>query len=146
MGVAAALAVVAAAAGLAAGHRQAAEATFQVDLQRQLEALPAASLADASVLVGFYQVPVVRYLYEHGPLAGRPEYPRAFRFENAAQWRLRRPIAAAPGDLAFVVTAQSPGELQPRLPGATLRVHGPASGHLLRVVWPDGSADGWTRR
>jgi len=139
LGAGLALVVVGVAAGQAATYRQHPWEPHHTDIAPQLEALPASALPDASVLVSFYEVPVVRYLYEHGPLAGRPGYPEIFRFESGKEWSRRGPFAD--GDhLAFVVTARSRAEMQARFPAAVLRYLGPASGGLLVVTRVDSPA------
>ncbi len=93
-----------------------------------------ASLRDRSVFVEFYQVPVLRYLYEHGPYAGRGEYPASFRFETLQEWQASAPIDAARDGIAFVVGASPVAGAQARFPGATLRPAEPAGSSLLAVA------------
>jgi len=52
------------------------------DLTAALRHLDGLSLADGSVAVRPHPYPVLRYLYEHGPFAGRPHYPGAFRLPH----------------------------------------------------------------
>jgi hypothetical protein len=133
--VAAAL-VVALGAGAAVHHRQSIEIIFRTDVPRQLDALPFAALADRSVLVTFYEVPVLRYLYEHGPYRGRPEYPRVFRCEAGIEYGEQRPIDAAREGIRFVVTGMRLQQARARLPGAVLTAVEAAGGFLLAVTPP----------
>ena len=135
-GAAAAALVVALGAAAAASHRQSVESVFRTDVPRQLELLPFAALADGSVLVTFYEVPVVRYLYEHGPFRGRPEYPGVFRFEAGIEYGRQLPIDAAAEGIRFVVTGMRLQQAQARLPGALLTAVEPAGGFLLAVTLP----------
>ena len=135
-GTVAAALVVALGAAAATSHRQSVESPFRTDVPRQLELLPFAALAEGSVLVTFYEVPVVRYLYEHGPFRGRPEYPRAFRFETGIEYGRQQPIDAAREGIRFVVTGMRLRQAQARLPGAVLSTAEPAGGFLLAVTLP----------
>jgi len=125
---------VALAAAAAAGHRQDAEALRRTDLARQIELLPALAPGPGAVLVTFYEVPVLRYLYEHGPFHGRPEYPLAFRWETEHEHWQRRPIDAAREGIRYVVTAWPAQALEARLPGTVLATVGPPGNRLLRVA------------
>jgi len=129
----AALLVAAIAAAAAAGHRQGSESARHTDVPRQIDLLPFAALADGSVLVTFYEVPVLRYLYEHGPYRGRPEYPRAFRFEAGIEFGERRPIDAAREGIRYVLTALSAEAATARLPGSRLAPVAPGC-RLLAVA------------
>jgi len=134
-GVAAAMLVVAVAAA-AGAHRQTLAGSRYADLSRQLGLLPPAALADGAVLVTFYEVPVLRYLYEHGPWRGRPEYPRAFRFEAGIEWAERRPLDAGREGFRFVMTGLPLDEAQARLPNTVLTTVGPSGSRLLAVTLP----------
>ena len=128
------LALVVAAGGLAAAlHRQSVEGGWRTDLSLQLDRLPQAALAPGRVFVTWYEVPTLRYLYEHGPYAGRPEYPTSFRFETPAEWKARAPIAAARDGIGFIVTAMPVDQAQARFPGCVLRPYGAPGSRLLEV-------------
>ena len=133
-GVAAAVLAFALAAGAAARHRQRVDTLQRTDVAQQLDLLPPAALADGAVLVTFYEVPVVRYLYEHGPYRGRTQYPRAFRFETGTEWAGRQPIYAAREAIRFVVTGLPLHEAAARLPGTVLTAAGPTGNRLLAVA------------
>jgi hypothetical protein len=113
-------------------HRQSVEGPHRTNVALQLDLLPRA-LPPHSVFVAFYEVPMVRYLFEYGPYAGRPEYPATFRLETPAQWRAKAPVAARAEGIAFIVSALPVGEAQARFPGVTLRPFGPAGTRLLAV-------------
>ncbi len=142
IGAAAALLVVAAGWCHAREYRYAVAGPRRTNLAPQIEALPAASLRDSSVLVAFYQVPALRYLYEFGPYAGRGEYPRIFRFETESEWRRQAPFAAAADGIAFVVSAWTIDEARARVPGVRLSPVGPAAGGLLAVAGATGAGGG----
>ena len=113
-------------------HRQSVEGPHRTNVASQLDRLPRA-LPPHSVFVAFYEVPMVRYLFEYGPYAGRPEYPATFRLETPAEWRAKAPIAARSEGIAFIVSALPIVEAQARFPGVTLRPFGPAGTRLLAV-------------
>lgn len=137
-GLAAALVVAAGTAG-AMRHQQAAETTHHPNVGLQIDLLPRGTLRERSVFVTFYEVPVLRYLYEHGPYAGRSEYPRAFRFETAEEWRAKTPIAARAEGIAYVITALPPADAQARFPDIALRPLAPP-GRILLVEPARGEA------
>jgi hypothetical protein len=95
------------------------EGPYRTDVALQLDRLPRV-LPEHSVFVAFYEVPMVRYLYEYGPFVARPEYPGAFRFETPAEWRAKVPIAADAEGIAFIVSALPIAEARARFPGFTL--------------------------
>ncbi len=133
-----ALLVVIAASGHSMLHRQSVEGPHRTNVALQLDQL-SRLLPAHSVFVAFYEVPMVRYLYEYGPYAGRPEYPRIFRFETTAEWHAKVPIAARAEGIAFIVSALPIAEAQARFPGFTLRPCGPDGTRLLAVSTPAGS-------
>jgi uncharacterized membrane protein YiaA len=121
-------------------HRQTVEALHRTNVALQLDRLPWASLHEHKVFVAYYEVPMVRYLYEYGPYRGRSEYPRVFRFETGPEWQSKAPIAVRAESIAFFVSAVPLAEAQARFPGATLRPFGPPGSRLLAVSMPaDGS-------
>jgi len=113
-------------------HRQSVEAPHRTNVALQLDRLPQA-LPQGSVFVAFYEVPMVRYLYEYGPYVGRPEYPGVFRFETPAEWRTKVPIAADAEGIAFIVSALPIAEAQARFPKSTLLPFAPDGTRLLTV-------------
>ena len=114
-------------------YRQSMEAPYRTNIALQLLELPPASLRDRSVFVAFYEVPIVRYLYEYGPYAGRKEYPRLFRFESHEEWHKRLPIDATLEGIEFIVSALSLDEATARFPGCTLRRTRPEGSRLIAV-------------
>jgi hypothetical protein len=114
-------------------YRQSIEAPYRTNIALQLLELPPASLRDRSVFVAFYEVPIVRYLYEYGPYAGHKEYPRLFRFESYEEWHKSLPIDATLEGIEFIVSALSLDEASARFPGYTLRRMRPEGSRLLRV-------------
>jgi len=128
------VALVVAAGGLGAAlHRQSVEGPSRTDLSLQVDRLPRAALAPGRVFVTWYEVPTLRYLYEHGPYAGRPEYPASFRFETLAELKARAPVAANRDGIGFIVTAMPVDEAQARFPGCLLRPYGAQGSRLLEV-------------
>jgi len=125
--------VVAAASLSAALHRQSIEGGWRTDLALQIDRLPPGAFAPGRVFVTWYEVPTLRYLYEHGPYAGRPEYPSSFRLETLAEWETKAPIAATRDGIEFIITAMSVGLAETRFPGCVLRPYGGAASHLLAV-------------
>ena len=125
--------VVAAASLSAALHRQSIEGGWRTDLALQIDRLPPGAFAPGRVFVTWYEVPTLRYLYEHGPYAGRPEYPSSFRLETLAEWETKAPIAATRDGIEFIITAMSVGLAETRFPGCVLRPYGGAGSHLLAV-------------
>ena len=125
--------VVVAASVSGALHRQSIEGRWGTDLALQIDRLPPAALGPGRVFVTWYEVPTVRYLYEHGPYVGRPEYPTSFRFETLAEWEAKAPIAATRDGIEFIVTALSLGQAQARFPGCVLRPYDAIGSHLLTV-------------
>lgn len=118
-------------------YRQTIEAPYPTNVALQLLELPVASLRDRSVFVAFYEVPMVRYLYEYGPYAGCKEYPRLFRFESYEEWHKSLPIDATLEGIEFIVSALSLDEASARFPGYTLRRMRPEGSRLLRVSRTD---------
>jgi hypothetical protein len=102
-------------------YRQAVQSRYRANVALQLSELPLASPGDRSVFVAFYEIPVLRYLYEYGPYAGREEYPRLFRFETDKEWRNRLPIDADREGIEFIVSDLPLDEVSARFPGHTLR-------------------------
>jgi hypothetical protein len=133
-GGAVALLVVAAGSLHAISYRQTVEGSHGTNVARQVDRLPLASLSDRSVFVAFYEVPVVRYLYEYGPYSGRSEYPGKYRFERRSEWRDNAPIDARGEGIAFVVSNLPFAKARARFPGSTLRVVGPEGSRLLAVA------------
>ena len=150
LGASAVVLVVIAGSCNAATHRQTVERPHRTDVALQLDRLPREALRERSVFVAYYEVPMVRYLYEYGPDRGHPEYPRLFRFETAPEWQKKAPIAARAERIAFIVSALPLAEAQARFPGATVRPFGPAGSRLLAVSTPcsvsAGSRPGEERR
>jgi hypothetical protein len=132
LGGAVAVLVVIAACANSVLHRQSVEGPYRTDVALQLDRLPGA-LPEHSVFVAFYEVPMVRYLYEYGPFVARPEYPGAFRFETPAEWRAKVPIAADAEGIAFIVSALPIAEARARFPGFTLLPFAPDGTRLLTV-------------
>jgi hypothetical protein len=128
-----AVALVLSASACALLHRQSVEAPRRTNVAIQIDRLPFASLAEHTVFVAFYEVPMVRYLYEYGPYRGRPEYPGVFRFETPAEWRTRTPFSVRAEGTTFIVSALAPAEAQVRFPGADVRPFGPEGSRLLAV-------------
>ena len=120
-------------------HRQSVEGPYRTNVASQLDRLPRA-LPPHSVFVAFYEVPMVRYLFEYGPYAGRPGYPATFRLETPAEWRAKVPIAARAEGIAFIVSALPMVEARARFPGVVLRPFGPAGTRLLAVSTPADTA------
>ncbi len=139
-GTIAALLVVVMGYWAAESHRQAVESQKRTNLAPQIDALPVAMLANRSVFVAFYEVPTVRYLYEHGPYTGRAEYPRIFRFEDEEELRGGAAIDAAGEGIRFVLSALKIDDARDRFPGAVLQGVDANDSRLLRVVHPSGSA------
>lgn len=133
-----AFAVVAAASAHALAYRYVVRDPHRAGVAAQIDRLPVASLRDRSVFVRFYQAPVLRYLYEYGPYAGRGEYPASFRFETPQEWWAKAPVDAARDGIAFVVGEPPLAGVQARFPGATLLLAEPAGSSLLAVV-PSGA-------
>lgn len=131
-GIALALAVTLAAGARAATYRYAVDGLHRADLAGQLAALPLAAAPDRSVFVAFYESPVLRYLYEHGPLAGRGEYPGAFLFEPPAAWRAHAPLDLA--GVSYVIWPAPLAEVSARCPGTALRPIGPGGASPFAVV------------
>ena len=118
----------------AISYRQTVESPHGTDLALQIDRLPLASLSDRSVFVAFYEVPVLRYLYEYGPYSGRSEYPAKYRFETQSEWRDKVPIDARGEGIAFVVSNLPFAMACARFPGSTLRGVGPEGSRLLAVA------------
>lgn len=95
------------------------ESAFVTDVTTQVAQLPAA-LAPGSVLVTFYEVPMVRYLFEQGRLSGDRRYPHAFRLEGWSDRRLARQADPAAAGIAYIINGLPPAELASKFPGATL--------------------------
>ncbi len=131
--------VVAAACARLIVHVQTVEGPFRTNVALQLDRLPT-TLAPHSVFVAFYEVPMVRYLYEYGPYEGRREYPTAFRFETLAEWQAKAAVRGADEGIGFVVSALPLAAAQARFPGLTVRPFGPPGVRLLTVRAPGGSA------
>ena len=121
-------------------HRQSVESTRRTNVALQIDRLPLASLGKHTVFVAFYEVPMVRYLYEYGPYRGRPEYPGVFRFETPAEWSAKIPFSFRTEGTAFIVSALSPAEAQARFPDADVRPFGPDGGRLLVVSGRTGAS------
>jgi hypothetical protein len=133
-----ALVVIAASAHMMV-HRQSVEGPHRTDVALQLDRLPRA-LPARSVFVAFYEVPMVRYLYEYGPFRGRREYPSRFRFDTLARWQAKAPLRGRRDGIEFVVSALPITEAQARFPGSTLRRFGPDGSRLLAVEALKGAA------
>jgi len=118
----------------AISYRQTVESPHGTDLALQIDRLPLASLSDRSVFVAFYEVPVLRYLYEYGPYSGRSEYPEKYRFETQSEWRDKVPIDARGEGIAFVVSNLPFAKARARFPGSMLRGVGPEGSRLLAVA------------
>jgi len=114
-------------------YRRTIETPVHTNVALQIEELPVASLHDRSVFVAFYEVPMMRYLYEYGPYAGCEEYPRLFRFETDEEWRNRLPIDAAREGIEFIVSGLPLDEASGRFPGYTLRRMRPEGSRLIAV-------------
>ncbi|HVN76291.1 MAG TPA: hypothetical protein VMT19_08250 [Thermoanaerobaculaceae bacterium] len=123
-----------------AGYRQLVAAPHRADVTPQLDRLPASGLRDGCVFVTYYEVPMVRYLYEYGPYSYRAEYPRVFRFETADQWASAAPVDAARDGIEYVVTALPLTEARARFPDASLAPVAGGDRSLLRVT---PAAPGW---
>jgi len=134
--VALAALVVLAASTCALLHRQSIESVHRTSVAAQIDRLPIASLSEHAVFVAYYEVPMVRYLYEHGPYRGRPEYPRAFRFQTAAERRDGMRFSVRAEGIRFLVSALTPAEAQALFPDAVLRTFGPEGSRLLAVAVP----------
>ena len=119
-------------------HLQSVEGPYRTDVTRQIRLLPPVP-APHSVFVAFYEVPTVRYLFEYGPLAGRPEYPTSFRFETPAEWCAKVPFDARAEGIAFIVSALPLADARARFPGVTVGPFGPAGTRLLAVLAPAGA-------
>lgn len=123
-------------------YRRVVESPHRTDVARQLHLLPVAALSAHSVFVAHFEIPMLRYLYEHGPFAGRPEYPGIFRFETVREWHDGTPIAARQEGIAFVVCALTDAEARGRFPGCVLHRVGPAHSRLLAVICDPGPPPG----
>jgi len=106
----------------------------RVDLGSAIDYLENLDLPDRSVFVAFYQVPIVRYLYEYGPYREGNCYPRVFWFETKAEWEESLAINAAGKGFLYFLTAQRPEEISQRLPHSKARLIEGVSKHLLKVV------------
>jgi hypothetical protein len=120
-------------------HRQSVEGPHRTDVALQLDRLPP-GLREHSVFVAFYEVPMVRYLYEYGPYQGRSGYPETFRFDTFAQWRAKVPLRGRQDGIEFIVSALPITEAQTRFPGSTLRPFGPDGSRLLAVDAQEGAS------
>jgi hypothetical protein len=134
LGVALALLATVAGATRAATYRYDAPRGRRSIVAAQVAALPLSAAPAHGVLVGFYEAPVLRYLYEYGPLVGRAEYPRVYRFESGPEWA-RRTWTDLPGEgIAFVISGQAPADARARFLGGTLRALGPDGDPPYAVV------------
>jgi hypothetical protein len=115
-------------------HRRSVEAPHRTNVATQIDQLPFASLGEHAVFVAFYEVPMVRYLYEYGPYRGRPEYPRVFRFETPTEWAANTRFSANAEGTSFIVSALTLAEAQALFPGVAVRPFGPDGSRLLAVV------------
>lgn len=102
-----------------AGYRLSRETPW-VSVPDQLERLYEEDGWPANTYVTFYEVPVVRYLYEYGPMRMRTEYPRAFRFETGEEYGSKSPIDAAGENIHFIITAEISRTLGKRIAGRSL--------------------------
>ncbi len=116
-------------------HQQMIESDYRTNVATQIDRLPVSRLAPQSVFVAFYEVPMLRYLYEYGPYAGRSEYPVLFRFESGFEWQHKIPIAPGNGAarLAFVISAYPIRDLKTRFPRSRLRRVGPPDSRLWAI-------------
>jgi hypothetical protein len=93
---------------------------------RQLERMP--TLGVGSVAVGVHPYPVLRYLCEHGPFAGRLPYPAAFRLPHRG--RHRRLIGP---DTRYVIAYESRETLARAHPGIAFLADPAWAAHLYLV-------------
>jgi len=120
----------------AVSHRNSVEGAHRTSVALQLDQLPAGHLHAASVFVAHFEIPMLRYLYEYGPYAGRKEYPGAFRFEDNSEFRSESTLDASAEGLEYVVSAWTPEQLARRLKGYdVVRVNG---SRLRRIECPLG--------
>jgi len=118
----------------ATGHVQLMETSHRTNVAPQIDRLPIATLEPRSVFVAFYEVPVLRYLYEHGPYKDRAEYPRVYRFEKGSEWRAKLPIDARREGLRYLVSALPAEDVAARFPAVPVARVGPAGSRLRAFV------------
>ena len=108
----------------AAVHRR----VHKNDLTAVLRYLDGLSLAEGSVAVSPHPYPTLRYLYEHGPFAGRPHYPGAFRLPHR-----NGPKPLIGMGVTHVITYEKPEVLEKMHPGFTVRAEPSWPANLYRV-------------
>jgi hypothetical protein len=98
------------------------------DLTAALRHLDGLSLAEGSVAVSPHPYPTLRYLYEHGPFAGRPHYPGAFRLPHR-----NGPKPLIGMGVTHVITYEKPEFLEKMHPGVTVGAEASWPANLYRV-------------
>jgi len=87
------------------------------DLIPTINYLKQEQLPKRSIYVTFYEVPVVRYLYEYGNLRGDNFYPDHYKLEYPYYGVETSPIDMKEDCLSYFITGDSPGVISKRLDG-----------------------------
>ena len=115
-------------------YRRSIESAHRTNVALQLDRLPAGPLPAGSIFVAYFEVPILRYLYEYGPYSARAEYPAAFRFESRREFRGGTEIDAAREGLKYVISGWTGEQFSRRLRGYRLA---PVNGsRLYRIICP----------
>ncbi len=93
------------------------------DLSKQIDQYQIIKKPPGKIFVTRYDIPVIRYLYEHGPFKGGALYPNNFRFETDQEWREQGPVEFLDNEIGYIISGTPISELQRRFPHNKLVEH-----------------------
>ncbi len=104
------------------------------DISKQLDQYHEFQKHPGKLFVTRYDIPVVRYLYEFGPMKGYTDYPDLFRFETDSEWREQSTLDASLENIRYTISRAGIPELKNRFPKSEIAPVDPKQGPLLQVT------------